>query len=54
MSGRAKLSFSHMGVFLTDINKMADLYSRAALNTAEAIDLPVPLSFLLRADEVRE
>ena len=28
MSARAKLSFSHMGVFVTDINKMVDFYTR--------------------------
>ena len=28
MSGRPKLSFSHMGVFVTDINKMVDFYTR--------------------------
>jgi catechol 2,3-dioxygenase-like lactoylglutathione lyase family enzyme len=28
MSGRPKLSFSHMGIFVTDINKMVDFYTR--------------------------
>jgi len=28
MIARAKLSFSHMGVFVTDINKMVDFYTR--------------------------
>ena len=28
MSGRPKLSFSHMGVFVTDIDKMVDFYTR--------------------------
>jgi catechol 2,3-dioxygenase-like lactoylglutathione lyase family enzyme len=28
MSERSKLSFSHMGIFVTDINKMVDFYTR--------------------------
>ena len=28
MSGRPKLSFSHVGVFVTDLNKMVDFYTR--------------------------
>src|SRR3954462_15509959 len=28
MSERPKLAFSHMGVFVTDINKMVDFYTR--------------------------
>jgi catechol 2,3-dioxygenase len=28
MSGRPKLSFSHMGIFVTDINTMVDFYTR--------------------------
>ena len=37
MSGRPKLSFSHMGVFVTDINKMVDFYRAYSVSLSATV-----------------